>query len=155
MERSDEMDELKHLAPTLHGLKRTDPFTVPDGFFERFPHQVQAAIVERQERSAIVHKDGEVVANHWLNTEWNGRPRGIDSRGRQRGLKRQVEQLGNDLGQGFAWLRPPVLNRLTRLAASLNPATGTLQVVGLERQGSIALPATRTLTLTAPPPKRR
>lgn len=52
MERSDEMDELKHLAPTLHGLKRTDPFTVPDGFFERFPHQVQAAIVERKRSSA-------------------------------------------------------------------------------------------------------
>ena len=135
-------------------MLRDTPIALPALFSLTGPDG-QAAIVERQERSAIVHKGSEVVANHWLNTEWNGRPRGIDSRGRQRGLKRQVEQFGNDLGQGFAWLRPPVLNRLTRLAASLNPATGALQVVGLERQGSIALPATRTLTLATPPAKRR
>jgi len=46
MEQLDGHDELERLAPKLHGLPKTDPFTVPDGFFERFPHQVQAAIAE-------------------------------------------------------------------------------------------------------------
>jgi hypothetical protein len=95
------------------------------------------------------------MANHWLNPEWRGRPRGIDSAGRWRGLRRLVEQSGAELGQGFGWLRPPVLNRLTRLAAVMNAATGTLRVVGLERQGSIALPATRDLFLETAPAKRR
>ncbi len=135
-------------------LLRDTPVALPALFALTGPDG-QSAVVERQERSAIVHKGDQVMANHWLNTEWTGRPRGIDSAGRWRSLKRQVEQSGAELGQGFAWLRPPVLNRLTRLAASLNPATGTLQVVGLERQGSIALPATRPLTMSSPPAKRR
>ena len=45
MEPLDDNDELKRIAPTLHGLPKADPFVVPDGFFDRFPHQVQAAIV--------------------------------------------------------------------------------------------------------------
>lgn len=134
------------LRDTPIALPALFALTGPDG---------QAAIVERQERSAIVHKGNEVMANHWLNTEWRGRSRGIDSLGRRRGLRRQIDQSGVELGQGFGWLRPPVLNRLTRLAAVMNAATGTLQVVGLERQGSIALPATRVLRLETPPPKRR
>lgn len=115
----------------------------------------QAAIVERQERSAIVHKGDGIMANHWLNPEWTGRPRGIDSAGRGAGFADRIKQAGVALGQGFGWLRPPILNRLTRLAAILDPASGRLQVLGLERLGDIALPATQTLSLEAPPPKRR
>jgi len=48
----NERDELKRLAPRLHGLPKADPFTVPDGFFERFPHQVQAAIAEGRSTNA-------------------------------------------------------------------------------------------------------
>jgi hypothetical protein len=135
-------------------MLRDTPIALPALFALSGPDG-QAAIVERQERSAIVHKGDQVMANHWLNTEWHGRPRGIDSAGRWRGLRRQMEADGPALGQGFAWLRPPVLNRLTRLAAAMNPATGSLQVVGLERVGDIALPATRTLHLETPPAKRR
>jgi hypothetical protein len=127
-------------TPVMYAL------TGPDG---------QGAIVERQERSAIVHKGDGVMANHWLNTEWTGRPRGIDSAGRRSGFAERIKSVGAELGRGFSWLRPPVLNRLTRLAATLDPASGTLQLVGLERTGEIALPATQTLTLTVPPPKRR
>ncbi len=134
------------LRDTPMALPALFALTGPDG---------QAAIIERQERSAIVHKGDGVMANHWLNPEWRGRPRGIDSTGRGRGLTRQIAQMGIELGAGFGWLRPPVLNRLTRLAAVMNPATGSLQVVGLERAGDIALPATRTLSLETPPAKRR
>jgi hypothetical protein len=47
MEPMNGPDDLERTAPTLHSLPKADPFVVPDGFFERFPHQVQAAIVER------------------------------------------------------------------------------------------------------------
>ncbi|MBL7964846.1 MAG: hypothetical protein JNM31_13495 [Flavobacteriales bacterium] len=33
-----------HTRPLLDRLPRTDPFMVPDGFFERFPHHVQVAL---------------------------------------------------------------------------------------------------------------
>lgn len=45
-----ENDELRRLAPTLFGASRQDPFVVPDDLFDRFPHEVQAAIVERGRR---------------------------------------------------------------------------------------------------------
>lgn len=47
----DDKDELNRLAPRLHGLPKADPFRVPDGFFERFPHEVQAAVVQRTRRN--------------------------------------------------------------------------------------------------------
>lgn len=46
MEPLNDHEELKRLAPKLHGLPKADPFVVPESFFDRFPHQVQAAIVE-------------------------------------------------------------------------------------------------------------
>jgi hypothetical protein len=113
-----------------------------------------ACVIERQEESAFVFDGNEVMANHWLNSQWRrGRARGIDSEGRWHALRASVEQ--TDMGQGFGWLRPPVLNRLTRLAAVMNAATGALSVIGLERKGTIAMPVTKTLRVDMPvPPKR-
>lgn len=41
----DRHEELKDLAPTLHGLPKNDPFVVGSAFFDRFPHAVQARAV--------------------------------------------------------------------------------------------------------------
>ncbi len=113
-----------------------------------------ACIIERQEESAVVIEGNEVMANHWLNDEWRrGRARGIDSPGRWQSLRASAEQ--SDLGQGFGWLRPPVLNRLTRVAAVMNAATGALSVIGLERKGTTAMPVTKTLRVDMPVPPRR
>lgn len=40
-------EDLKHHAPTLAGLPARDPFVVSEGFFDRFPHEVQAVIAAR------------------------------------------------------------------------------------------------------------
>ncbi len=51
-------DELRN-APGLKDLRRSDPFTVPEGFFERFPQRVQQRVVqlERQnERHTVFGK---------------------------------------------------------------------------------------------------
>lgn len=50
MEDTRENHELKRIAPTLFAMERRDPFAAPEGFFERFPHDVQAAIVARNTR---------------------------------------------------------------------------------------------------------
>ena len=47
MEARHEYDELKD-APTLRSIPKVAPFVVPDGFFEQFPHALQARIVQRR-----------------------------------------------------------------------------------------------------------
>lgn len=44
---ADSPDDLKD-APFLRSIPKQDPFVVPEGFFERFPHIVQAKIVHEQ-----------------------------------------------------------------------------------------------------------
>lgn len=53
MEEQRPHDELKGLAPTLAGLSKREPFTVPEGFFERFPHAVQARVTSRTPAMAV------------------------------------------------------------------------------------------------------
>ena len=109
----------------------------------------EACVIERQEKKAFVFEGNEVMANHWANSQWRrGRSRGVDSEGRWHALRATTQH--HDLGQGFGWLRPPVLNRLTRLAAVMNAATGALSVIGLEAKGTTAIPVTKPLHLTAP-----
>ncbi|HKP24892.1 MAG TPA: carcinine hydrolase/isopenicillin-N N-acyltransferase family protein [Dongiaceae bacterium] len=109
----------------------------------------EACVIERQEKKAFVFEGNEVMANHWANSQWRrGRSRGIDSEKRWHALRATTQH--SDLGQGFGWLRPPVLNRLTRLAAVMNAATGALSVVGLEAKGTTAVPVTKTLHLGVP-----
>ena len=42
MKELNENEELRQSAPTLFGLPKQDPFVVKEGFFECFPHEVQA-----------------------------------------------------------------------------------------------------------------
>lgn len=39
-------EDLKNESPMLDAIPRRDPFVVPDGFFDRFPHLVQARIAK-------------------------------------------------------------------------------------------------------------
>ncbi|MBP7513201.1 MAG: hypothetical protein KA791_01560 [Flavobacteriales bacterium] len=52
MEAVNDNEDLKSTAPFLAGLPKADPFVVPDGFFDRFPHQVQAAITAPRSSAA-------------------------------------------------------------------------------------------------------
>lgn len=45
MEPGTEHDDLRRIAPMLADLPRHDPFVVPAGFFDQFPHRVQARAV--------------------------------------------------------------------------------------------------------------
>lgn len=51
MQRDPDHDELQRLAPTLTGIPRKDPFRVEPGFFDRFPHAVQATIAQQRQRT--------------------------------------------------------------------------------------------------------
>jgi hypothetical protein len=68
-----------------------------------------------------------------------GRPRGIASHERQLLMERA-------LIEDAAWVVPPIVNRDTRLIATMNPASGSLRLQGWERDG----PVTAELNLSAP-----
>ncbi len=50
----DDNEELERSAPFLAGLPKADPFVMPDGFFERFPHAVQAAITDERPAAVVL-----------------------------------------------------------------------------------------------------
>ncbi len=47
MEHRHDTDPLSE-APLLRAIPKEDPFTAPEGFFDRFPMQVQSAIAQRK-----------------------------------------------------------------------------------------------------------
>jgi hypothetical protein len=106
----------------------------------------EAAIIERAEHLAFAHEGPGAIPNQWLNSEWRGHPRGIDSAGRLaqcRLLTRDLRSLGSD----FGWLDYPMLNKLSRLIVIADLKTGELAVMGLEPKGRIAVPATMPFTM--------
>ncbi len=84
-------------------------------------------VIERRERDAVVHEAPVCVTNHWLTDRFKGRSRTRNSERRLAAMRASLPSLS---GETFDWLLPPVLNRLTRMAAELNAGTGTLAVQG-------------------------
>ncbi len=84
-------------------------------------------VIERRERDAIVHAAPICITNHWLTQRFKGRPRARNSMRRLMAMQAALPSLGR---KRFDWLQPPVLNRLTRMAAELNAATGALALQG-------------------------
>lgn len=48
-------------APLLRAIPKVDPFAVPEGFFDRFPAQVQAALARPQQTTAWMR----LLAQRW------------------------------------------------------------------------------------------
>jgi hypothetical protein len=100
----------------------------------------QGCIIERRENDSVVHEGPACITNHWLNGRFKGYPRrGRNSLRRLSAMRATMATLDS----GFDWLRPPVLNSLTRMAAELNAGTGRLMVTGWHG----AVPQTHPLTL--------
>ena len=115
------------------------PLALPAIFLLAGAGARQGCVIERLEDRAKVFEQPAAAANHWQTPGWRGRPRGNDSRGRQRILAARLAGAGPDL----AWLAPPVLNETTRLALVAEPASGRLTARGFEAHG----PVTATLRL--------
>jgi hypothetical protein len=100
------------------------------------PHQ--ACVIERRPDSAHVIEGAACAANAWQAPHWSGRARGKDNAERL-ALLRSVDR---SLDREFEWLRPPVLNRRTRLAFVADAASGSAVAQGYEADG----PATAVLS---------
>lgn len=99
----------------------------------------QSVIIERWEEQAFVHDGAGVAANHWRAVGWRGSARGYDSAGRSRALASLAPRFDDE----FEWLKPPVLNPLTRLVMVADAAEGRVVAQGFEREA----PATAPLEL--------
>jgi hypothetical protein len=96
----------------------------------------EGCVIERTPHAASRRDLPAAVANHWVGLPLRGRPRGVASRQRQALMEAA-------LVAERPWAVPPIINRDTRLVAAMNPALGSLQLQGWERNG----PVTAELTL--------
>ena len=103
----------------------------------------EGCVIERLENSAFRHEGRNAVTNHWLTPSLGPGDRGIASAQRLQDMRALLAAAPG--GRAFDWVRPPVLNRFTRLAVEANAATGRLAVQGYERDG----PVTKILELAA------
>lgn len=86
----------------------------------------ELCIIERTEGAAHVHDGERATANAWQAPAWSGRPRGAENSRRVR----QLSVLPAGTTDDFDWLKAPVLNLTTRLAAVFGPATGRIRAQG-------------------------
>ncbi len=111
----------------------------------------ERCVIERTETGFVTRDENTSAANDWLPDRpgWEGRI------GTRRFLTRTYDEAksyscarrealagwhGAMADRSFAWVRAPVLNPYTRLAAALCPADGVLRVIGYEDVGA-ELPA--------------
>ena len=96
----------------------------------------ESCVIERTETEAIVHDGVCAIANAWRSPHLSGRVRGRDNPER-RALMERIH--GEELA-GFEWMKPPILNRFTRLAVVANAAQGALDVLGFEHMTAATVP---------------
>jgi hypothetical protein len=104
----------------------------------------ERCVVERTEEGFSTRHDATGAANDWLVPvePWEARIGGdivftcdYDEAAERSRARRDAlaEWRGSFARESFAWVMPPVLNRYTRLAAEMCPASGTLRVIGYEQ----------------------
>ena len=101
----------------------------------------QACVIERMQEMSHVIEGPASAVNAWQASHWSGHPRGKDN-GRRLHL---METAAPSLDGAFPWLRPPVLNKWTRLVFVADAATGSVVAQGYEAEK----PATRVLRALA------
>ena len=118
----------------------------------------ERCVIERTEEGFSTRHDATGAANDWLVPvePWEARVGGDlaftcdydeaaeNSRARRDAL---AEWRGSFARESFAWVMPPVLNKFTRLAAEMCPASGTLRVLGYELLDGAAARATGDATV--------
>lgn len=101
----------------------------------------EGCVIERFDIRARIHREQPAIANDWLSDDLEGRARGIGMSARAAKSDSHLRRTslldhGSSADMSFRWVRPPILNRWTKLAAVCNAATGELAVRGYERKGA-------------------
>lgn len=91
----------------------------------------EACVIERRPERAHVIDGPAAAANAWQAPGWSGRARGHDNERRRRQLRAACVATADEAD----WLRPPVLNRWSRLAFSADARCGSVTAQGYEPDG--------------------
>jgi hypothetical protein len=122
----------------------------------------ERCVIERTEEGFASRAEQTAAANDWLKGEglWDARvcasllltssydEAAAHSRSRREALWSWPHPYTRP---GFAWVKPPVLNPFTRIAAEMCAATGTLRAIGYEQGPGTELPrpVTRVCEMTS------
>ncbi|WP_374377342.1 hypothetical protein [Dongia sp.] len=145
-------EKAKDFDEALHLLSET-PTAIP-ALFTLAGADGRSVVIERLE-DRYRHRTApnpSAIANHWPDLPGNRDPwpkgwlRGVDSAGRFRDASACAGSL-TTLPADFSWLKYPILNKFSRLAAMMDSAAGTFVLMGLEQAGKSASPATQVLRL--------
>ena len=122
----------------------------------------ERCVIERTEQGFESRDEDTGAANDWLQSRpaWEARVSSQamftrsyeEAAERNRHRMQQLAAWNGEFARGsFAWVKPPVLNRFTRLAVEACPAKGVLRAVGYETLPGceLAQPVTHTRELTA------
>lgn len=99
----------------------------------------EAAVIERGEASQALIEAAPhaVAANGWQGIANPGAPRWRYSAERHAAM---TALLAGPVPSDFGWLKPPIANEGSRLAAMMSPATGKLELLGLEGGKAVTRP---------------
>jgi hypothetical protein len=124
----------------------------------------ERCVIERTEEGFASRTENTSTANDWLRSAppWEARVSAahLVTRTYQEAAARNLARRaaladwsGLFARSPFAWVQPPVLNAMTRIAVEMCPAAGTLRVAGYEPEEGEDLPrqATEIRELTAAP----
>jgi hypothetical protein len=111
----------------------------------------ERCVIERTEDGFSSRGEDTAAANDWLRTmpQWEARVSSahLVTRSYEEAAVRNVARRealagwnGRFAQSPFAWVQPPVLNAMTRIAVEMCPATGTLRVAGYELEKDRELP---------------
>jgi len=90
----------------------------------------EACVIERLPDRANMVNGTVCAANAWQAPGWFGRSRGKDNPGRLALMRTADHSVGGE----FEWLRPPILNRRTRLVFIADASRGSVVVQGYEAE---------------------
>jgi hypothetical protein len=120
-------------CPTYEDAKTmlaATPLCLPAFFTLAGTRRGEGCVIERTATACAIREMPAAVGNHWVGLAEHGRPRGRDSRHRQKRME------GVLAGEDGDWLVPPILNSDTRVVAELDAGGGRLVVQGWERNGA-------------------
>ncbi len=116
-------DAVRHLAET--------PVALPVIFTLAGTEPGQVATIEHTGSAAHIDRESGLAANHWRLVGGPARARGRESAERAQCMTLEMSRTT----EPFDWLKPPILNKDTRLALEADMETGDLRLVGYEKEG--------------------
>jgi hypothetical protein len=128
-------DTCGSFADAVDLIRRT-PICLPAIFTLAGPESGEAVVIERTQTLAFEPTE-PAAANHWAADPGPvGRPRDASSLHRRRAMAQLAARAPDgSLDWSLDWVRPPILQRDTRLAMMANPRTGRLLAQGREKTG--------------------